>query len=66
VQELVADAETVACRWRFQGNHAETGNAVDVLAADFFTVRNGRLAELRRFLDFQSFEQQLRPHAAQR
>ncbi len=28
-------------------------------AADFFTVRGGRVAELRRFLDFESFGKQL-------
>ena len=60
---LVADEETVACRWRIQATHAETGNRIDQRAADFFTVRNGRLAELRRFLDFASFEAQLRPPA---
>ena len=63
VEALVADEETVACRWRFQGTHAETGNAVDVRAADFFRVRDGRLAELRRFLDFESFGRQLQPTA---
>ena len=66
VEALVADEETVACQWRFQGNHAKTGNAVDVRAADFFTVREGRLSEVRRFLDFESFGRQLGPPAAQR
>lgn len=61
VEALVADEETVACQWRFEATDPETGNSVDVRAADFFTVRDGRLVELRRFLDFESFEQQLRP-----
>lgn len=65
VEALVGDEELVACRWRIQAIHAKTGNPIDVRAADFFRVRNGRLSELRRFLDFKSFHQQLRPRAAQ-
>jgi steroid delta-isomerase-like uncharacterized protein len=63
VETLVADEETVACVWRFEGTHAKTGNRVEARAADFFRVRDGQLAELRRFLDFKSFERQLRPSA---
>jgi ketosteroid isomerase-like protein len=59
VETLVANEETVACRWRIQATHARTGNRVDVRAGDFFRVRDGRLAELRRFLDFKSFERQM-------
>jgi len=66
VEALVADEEMVACQWRIQATHAETGNPIDVRAADFFRVRNGRLAELRRFLDFESLDQQRRSPAAQR
>jgi ketosteroid isomerase-like protein len=66
VEALVADEKTVACRWRIQATHAKTGNPVDVRAADFFSVRDGRLAELRRFLDFASLARQQRPPAAQR
>ena len=65
VEALVADDEVVACRWRIQAIHAQTGNPIDVRAADFFRVRNGRLAELRRFLDFKSLDQQRRRPAAQ-
>ena len=61
IEAIVGDDDTVACVWHFQGTHARTGNPVDVRAADFFTVRDGRLAELRRFLDFKSFEEQLEP-----
>lgn len=64
VEAIVADEDTVACRWRFQAIHTKTGNPLDVRAADFYSVRNGRLAELRRFLDFESFHQQLRLPAA--
>ena len=60
VEAIVADADVVACRWRFEGTHAATGNHVDVRAADFFEVRNGQLAALRRFLDFEGFHDQLR------
>lgn len=61
IEVIVGDENTVACLWHFQGTHARTGNQVDVRAADFFSVRDGRLAELRRFLDFKSFEAQLEP-----
>lgn len=64
VEALVADEDTVACQWRFRANQAETDSAIDVRAADFFSVRSGRLAELRRFLDFESFRQQLPPPTA--
>jgi ketosteroid isomerase-like protein len=64
VEALVADEEMVACQWRIQATHAETGNPIDVRAADFFRVRNGRLAELRRFLDFASLGHQERPPGA--
>ena len=64
VEALVADEEVAACQWRIEATHARTGNPIDVRAADFFIVRDGRLAELRRFLDFKSFHGQLRPRAA--
>jgi ketosteroid isomerase-like protein len=55
VEALVAAGGTVACRWHFEAAHAETGNHVEARAADFFRVQDGRLAELHRFLDFESF-----------
>ena len=64
LEALVADEETVACVWHFHGTHAKTRNRVEARAADFFRVRNGQLAELRRFLDFKSFEGQLRQRSA--
>ena len=66
VEALVANEDMVACRWRIQATHATSGNPIDVRAADFFNVRNGRLAELRRYLDFASLRRQQRPPAAQR
>jgi ketosteroid isomerase-like protein len=66
VEALVADDELVACHWRIQATHAETGNSIDIRAADFFRVRDGRLAELRRFLDFESLGHQERPPGAAR
>jgi ketosteroid isomerase-like protein len=64
VEALVGDEEVAACQWRIHATHAMTGNLIDVRAADFFIVRDGRLAELRRFLDFKSFHGQLRSPAA--
>ncbi|HUH17167.1 MAG TPA: nuclear transport factor 2 family protein [Methylomirabilota bacterium] len=64
IEALVADEQLVACRWRIQANHAKSGNHVDVRAADFFSVRTGQLAELRRFLDFKDLDQQVRAPAA--
>jgi ketosteroid isomerase-like protein len=60
VEVLVPEDEMVACQWRFQGRHVTSGNHVDILAADFFTIRDGRLTELRRFLDFADFRAQLK------
>jgi ketosteroid isomerase-like protein len=61
VEAIVADAQTVACQWRCQATHRETSNPIDMHAADFFTVRDGRLAELRRFLDFNTLGAQIEP-----
>jgi ketosteroid isomerase-like protein len=58
IEALVADGDTVACIWRIQATHAKSGNGIDVRAADFFTVRTGRLAKLRRFLDFDDLARQ--------
>ena len=65
VEGIVADERTVACRWHLQTTHAETGNPIDLRAADFFTIRDGQLAELRRFLDFQTLTEQAQPASAQ-
>ncbi len=63
VEALLADDEGAACQWRIQSRHARTGNSIDVRAADFFRVRDGRLAELRRFLDFKDLGRQTRASA---
>jgi ketosteroid isomerase-like protein len=60
IEALVAHDETVACQWRITAKHAATGRSIDVRAADFFVIRNGRLAELRRFLDFADLRRQTR------
>ena len=65
IEALVAADETVACRWHFEAKHAATGARVEARAADFFTIRAGQLAELRRFLDFDSFREQFEPHPAE-
>jgi len=57
----VADRETVACQWRIRATDAKTGNPIDLRAADFFGVRDGRLAVLRRFLNFGDLEKQRAP-----
>lgn len=59
VETIVADEQTVACHWHARATHRETNNPIDIHAADFFTVRDGRLAELRRFLDFSTLEAQI-------
>lgn len=64
VEAIVADEQTVAARWHCQARHAETGKAVDAHAADFFTVRDGRLAVLHRFLDFEDLHEQTSPEPA--
>jgi ketosteroid isomerase-like protein len=61
IEGIVADEELVACRWRLQATHTETGQPIDLRAADFFTVRDGQLAELRRFLDYRTLMSQLHP-----
>ena len=60
IEALVADDDIVACRWRIEATHGETGNPIDVRAADFYTVRDGQLVRLHRFLDFEGFEQQFK------
>lgn len=64
VETLIAAEDSVGCQWHFQSMHPRTGNPVDVRAADFFRIREGRLAELRRFLDFKTFDRQMRSPAA--
>ena len=61
IEALVADDETVACIWRITARYAASGNRIDVRAGDFFSVRDGRLAELRRFLDLEDLGRQTRP-----
>jgi ketosteroid isomerase-like protein len=64
VEAIVADENTVACQWRIRATHSETKNPIDLRAADIFTVRDGRLAVLRRFLDFETLEAQMSPTEA--
>ena len=64
IDAIVADEQLVACRWRVHATHAETGNPLDLRGADFFTIRQGQLAELRRFLDFATLQAQMHPTSA--
>jgi ketosteroid isomerase-like protein len=61
IESLVADVDTAACIWRIRATHAESGNRIDVRAADFYVIRDGRLASLRRFLDFEDLHAQTGP-----
>jgi ketosteroid isomerase-like protein len=63
VEAIVADEQTVACRWRVQATHTDTGNPIDARAADFFTVEAGRLSALHRFLDWEMVAAQTAPSA---
>jgi ketosteroid isomerase-like protein len=65
VEAIIADEQTVASRWRIQATHTKTGNPIDLRAADFFTIRNGQLAGLRRFLDFRTLMEQTQPKPVQ-
>lgn len=65
INALVAEGDQVACWWRIQATDAASGKPIDLDAADFYRVRDGRLAELRRFLDFDTLNQQ-RPRAEPR
>lgn len=56
VEVAVANADTIACQWRIQTTHTETGTPIDLRGADFFTVQQGRLAALHRFLDFRTLD----------
>ena len=64
IEAILADEQLVACRWHVQATHAETGNPVDLRGADFFTIRQGQLADLRRFLDFATLQAQMQPTSA--
>jgi ketosteroid isomerase-like protein len=61
IEELLADGDVVACRWRIRARYRKTGQPIDVRAADFFRVQDGRVVELRRFLDFESLLLQMKP-----
>lgn len=58
VEAIVADEKTVTCRWRCQATDSDTKNPIDIRGADFFSVRDGRLAALHRFLDFDTLGDQ--------
>ena len=64
IDAIVADEQLVACRWHVHATHADTGNPVDLWGADFFTIRQGQLADLRRFLDFATLREQMQPTSA--
>jgi ketosteroid isomerase-like protein len=61
IEAIVADERIVACQWRVQATHSDTGNQMDIRGADFFTMAHGQLAELRRFLDVRTLTEQMQP-----
>jgi ketosteroid isomerase-like protein len=58
IEAIVADEGTVACQWRLQATHTESGNAIDLRAADFLTVADGRFTKLHRFIDIKTVDRQ--------
>jgi ketosteroid isomerase-like protein len=64
VEAMIADDQTVASRWRILETHNKSGNPIDLRAADFFTIRDGRLDELHRYLDFRTLMEQTQPTPA--
>jgi ketosteroid isomerase-like protein len=63
IEKLVPEDDAAACVWRIRATHAESGNRIDVLAADLDVIRDGRIASLRRFLDFEDLRAQTRTRA---
>jgi ketosteroid isomerase-like protein len=59
VEELLAGEDSVACQWRILATHTASGNRIDVRAVDMYRMRDGRIAELRRFLDYKSLNEQI-------
>jgi ketosteroid isomerase-like protein len=59
VEELLAGEDSVACQWRILATHTSSGNSIDVRAMDMIRMRDGCIAELRRFLDYKSLNEQI-------
>jgi ketosteroid isomerase-like protein len=59
VDHLLAGEDSVACQWRILATHTASGNPIDVRAMDMYRMRDGRIAELRRFLDYKSLNEQI-------
>jgi ketosteroid isomerase-like protein len=49
--EYVADGETVVSLGRFIAVHAVSGKSVDAAYAHVWTVRDGRIARFRQYID---------------
>jgi ketosteroid isomerase-like protein len=63
VEAIVADDRMVACQWRLLATHTQTGKPIDLRAADFFTVEDGRFVALHRYLDFKTLDRQRPPNS---
>lgn len=48
---FIADGETVVSLGRFAGVHRATGKPADVGYANVWTVRNGKVAHFRQYID---------------
>ena len=64
-EKIVAEGESVAAEWRFQGTmesaflaQEPTRRCVDIKMASFFSVRNGRIVAEHVYFDRASFEAQ--------
>lgn len=49
--EFIADGETVVSLGRFTGVHAASGKSVDAAYAHVWTIRDGRIARFRQYID---------------
>jgi ketosteroid isomerase-like protein len=50
-EAYIADGETVVSLGRFTGVHAKTGKSADAGYAHVWTVRGGRIARFRQYID---------------
>jgi ketosteroid isomerase-like protein len=50
-EEFIADGDTVVSLGRFTGVHGASGKSVDARYAHVWTVRDGRIARFRQYID---------------
>ncbi len=59
--EFIADADTVVSLGRFVGVHGATGKLAEAGYAHVWTVRDGRIARFRQYIDTLSIAEASRP-----